>query len=366
MYIGWRMKLPTVPDEHGHSKGVRQRVERSFPAVRAAFGFRDVVKEALERKFGERLARLTGHGEMAGDAGRERYLSFPDFLLCVGRDIETKRDAMVRADLELEARRRARRQTFAERDRLKRKLYDARVRFKKEARRKLGKRWRVVLALEGETVRDPMELTRQAGHAVHWASGPNAPRVDVLGRPVDWASMAAPMAPLIEELDATMKTIAREDAWVIQALADRITTMEAFDDGYAKGARTLESTYVLLGLPTLATVVRPHLKVAGRVGRPSKHPPVDDYPDLVDRVRAAGLLPAAEPVRELPTKPGERHRLAIWIAAYRQAVVPYLTFLAGLSDRRHEHEGSASATGPRSAAAWPARALARWRQRGAS
>ncbi len=60
------MELPTLPAERGHSVGVRQRVERSFPAVRAAIGFRDVVAEALERKFGERLSRLAARGEAAG------------------------------------------------------------------------------------------------------------------------------------------------------------------------------------------------------------------------------------------------------------------------------------------------------------
>ncbi len=114
------MELPTLPDERGHSKGVQQRVERSLAAIRAAVGFHDVLTEALERKFGERLARRAGDGGAGGDGGRERYLSLPDFLLYVGRDIEHKRDEMVRADLALEAQRRARRRVFAERDRLKR------------------------------------------------------------------------------------------------------------------------------------------------------------------------------------------------------------------------------------------------------
>ena len=91
-----------------------ERVERSFPAVRAAVGFNDVVKEALERKFGERLARLAALGDAGGDGGRERYVSVPDFLVFIGRDIERKRDEMVRADLALEAQRQARRQVFAE------------------------------------------------------------------------------------------------------------------------------------------------------------------------------------------------------------------------------------------------------------
>ncbi len=371
------MELPTLPAERGHSLGVRQRVERSFPAVRAAIGFLDVLEEALDRKFGERLRRLLARGEAAGEDGRERYISVPDFVLNVGRDIEKTRDAMVRADLALAAQRRIRRRAGDRRDRRARKLYDARVRFKKQARRALGKkRWELTVCLQGETLRDPLALSRQADHDVNWASGPAAPRLGIDGIPVDWVAMAAPLTPLAEEVRATVDAVTHEDALVIQALEARIWAMKEFDTWYGDGARTLESTYLLLGLPTLAAAVRPHLKVAGRVGRSAKSPPVDDYPDLVERVLAAGLLPAVAP--ELPRRgtnesmaaeSDERNRLAVWMAAYRQAIVPYLSFLSSLPARRLRSEGSVAAdaaAGRRSAAAWPARVLARWRRRGAS
>ncbi len=90
---------------------------------------------------------------------------------------------------------------------------------------------------------------------------------------------------------------------------------------------------LLLGLPTLAAAVRPHLKVAGRVGRPSISPPVDDYPDLVERARATGLLPAESERRGPSAESDERHRLAVWMAAYRQVIEPYLSFLASLPAR---------------------------------
>ncbi len=176
--------------------------------------------------------------------------------------------------------------------------------------------------------------------------------------------MTAPLEPLRDDLHAAIDVVHHEDALVTQVLADRIGKVEAFDDWYNKGARTLECTYVLLGLPTLAAAVRPHLKVAARVGRPSKLPPVDDYPDLVERVRAVGLLPAAAERPRPPAESDERHRLAVWMATYREAIVPYLSFLAGLKVRHPRPEGSGAAASPRSAAAWPARVLARWRRRG--
>ena len=152
----------------------------------------------------------------------------------------------------------------------------------------------------------------------------------------------------------------------IQALEARIWALQAFDKQYGAGARVLERLFLVLGLPTLATAVRPHLKVAGRVGRPSKVPPADDYPDLVEQVRAAGLLPeGTAETAAAAARPRERRRLAAWMAAYRQVVVPYLSFLARWSASRPGPEGSESpgeAIGRRSAAAWPARALARRRR----
>ncbi len=252
---------------------MRQRVERNFPAVRAAVGFHDVFKEALERKFGERHRRmLAARGEAAGGDGRERYVSVPDFLLFIGLDIEKKRDAMVQADLALAERRRIRREACDSRDRRKRRLYDARVKFKQEAQKKLGrKRWQNAIMIKGETPRHPLELTRQAGLDLSWASGPHPPRLGLDQYPVDWAAMAAPLAPLRDDLEAAVVALDHESSLVTGALVDRIDAMEAFDDWYAKGSRTLETTYVLLGLPTLAAAVRPHLKgtAAGDGGGPA-------------------------------------------------------------------------------------------------
>lgn len=337
------MELPTLPDERGHSRGVRRRVERSFPAVCVAAAFQDVLIEALDRRFGERLRRLqAARGEEAADDGRERYISVPDVILFVGQEIAEKRDAMVRADLALEERRKIRRQTCARRDRIRNKLYKERVKFKKEARARLGrKRWKLALTLEGETLRDPVVLAKQADHDASWAWGPLAPSRGVDGLPIDWARMAAPLPPLVEELRATIDVVTHHEALVIQALEARIWAVQAFDKEYGDGARLLERTFFLVGLPTLATAVRPHLKVAGRVGRPSKTPPVDDFPDLVEQARATGLVPeeTAE-TAAAPAESQERHRLAAWLAAYRQAVVPYLSFLA---------RWSASRSGPKEA-----------------
>lgn len=67
------------------------------------------------------------------------YISVPGFVLNIGRDLEKERDAMVCADLALAAQRRVRRRACDRRDRRARKLYDARVRFKQEARRAMSR-----------------------------------------------------------------------------------------------------------------------------------------------------------------------------------------------------------------------------------
>ncbi|MCP3961197.1 MAG: hypothetical protein GY719_25400 [bacterium] len=365
------MELPTLPAERGHALGVRRRVERSFPAVRIAYGCADVVTEALSRRFAERLKSMAGgggaaRGEADGGSGLDRYISVPDFVLNVGRDIEELRDEMVRADLALAAQRRVRRRACGRRDWRKRKLYDARVRFKKDVRQRLDRKdWKLALTLKGETSRDPHELARQANLDVAWASGPHAPRIEGVGVVVDWAEMAAPLVPLRDDLWAAIDVVYDEAARVNGKLEARIWAMQAFDEWYGRSARWLESTFFLVGLPTLAAAVRPHLKGVGRVGRPPKSPPADLYPDLVERVRAAGLLSAAEPERRAaPAESDERHLLASWMAAYRQAIVPYLSFLASLRARDSGSGAAAGGAAGRSAVAWPARTLARWRGRG--
>ncbi len=359
------MELPTLPAERGHAKGVRQRVERCFPAIRAAVGFLEVSKEALDRKFGDRAQQLAGRGRVAGEDGHERYISVPDFLLHIGLDMERKRDAMVRADLALAERRRIRRRACDRRDRLSRKLYKARVKFKKEALAKLGKkRWKNAVMIKGETPRDPNELARRAGLDLSWASGRLPPRLGLDQYPVDWKAMTAPLKPLRDDLEEAIDAVYHESAIVAGALEDRIRTMADFDEWYAKGSRMLECTYILLGLPTLASAVRPYLKVSGRVGRPSNTRPADDYPDLIERVRADGLLPATAERPGPPVESDETSRLAVWIAAYREVIVPYLSFLTGLKAAENQSTSSGSAASPKSAAAWPARMLARWRGRG--
>ena len=52
------MSLPTPALDFGHTKGVRQRIRLSLPAVRAAKDFDPAFREALARKVG-RLGTFT-------------------------------------------------------------------------------------------------------------------------------------------------------------------------------------------------------------------------------------------------------------------------------------------------------------------
>ncbi len=76
--------------------------------------------------------------------------------------------------------------------------------------------------------------------------------------------------------------------------------------------RFLERLLELVDLPTLAAAVRPELEGTGRRGRPSKRPPRDLFPDLVDAALAldpgAGLT--LQEIRDLvPRRPVEHRRL---------------------------------------------------------
>ncbi len=98
--------------------------------------------------------------------------------------------------------------------------------------------------------------------------------------------MTSSLESLRDELDAALDAIDSAAAAVQMALDLRDAAIIEFDDRYLKGTRLLERFFRLLGMPSLAAAVRPHLKVTSRVGRPAKKPESDDHPDLVARVFA--------------------------------------------------------------------------------
>ena len=289
------MEIPDLilPTDLGASRGVRRRLRQSFPAVRVAHACPEIVGEAANRRFADRLERQRILGEEADGEGGEQYISVPGLVYGIGLEILRVGETLVTADNALAGARRKRRAACDRRDDLKRRLYRRRVDFREETRGLLGReRSRQCLILEGETVRDPRELVRQVRFDLVWAEDPpeNLQR-SIVGLDMGWAPRTAPLAALAGELDLAIDAVEGERGPVNLALEARTFAIADFDSTYGKGARLLESVLIYLGLPTLAAMVRPHLKVAGRVGRPKMKREVDLYPDLVRRAIASRLLP---------------------------------------------------------------------------
>ena len=281
-----RIELPDPPVRLGCSKRVRRRVRESIPAVRVAFASIEILGEAIERCWGEKIARHREQWqreakEAAGDG--ERRLTVADLVYGIGCEIQRLAATMVETDEALDAARRHRRRWFDRRDAARRGLYGELGRFRKHAKGILRpRRARLVPALCGETARDPRQLIQQTDDCLSWAAGFAEPPPGA----EDWTAMTPRLQSLRDELDAALDTIDGAAAAVDMALELRDRAIVEYDDRYLKGTRLLERFFRLLGMPSLAAAVRPHRKVTAHVGRPAKKPEPDEHPDLVARVFA--------------------------------------------------------------------------------
>ncbi len=365
------MDIQTLPTDLPCSTGVRRRIERSRPAVRAASGFAGVLKEALVRRWGDKLERDQRQRDLCAKTGGPEVggpeVGVAELFQRVGHDIEEKSKALMAADAALKEARQHRRAWCRRRDRAAKGLYKELSAFRKAARGLLGKEG--MPDLLGETPRDPYTLVFLTDLDTSWANDVKNPQEQPIdGVTVPWAELARRMKPTRDETHTAIHAVYYAKAGVDAALEARENALEAFDKTYNRGSRLLECLLVYLGLPTLAAAVRPHLKVAGRVGRPSKKVPVDEYPDLVEQVRAAGLLPA-EPKTCDETDTGGLRKRWSRMRRYLRFRSTETTTLAD-SARADSSSKSSASSRPGSPTAvienvqrWPARALDWWRRR---
>lgn len=284
-----RIELPDPP-RPGCSKGVQRRVYESIPAVRVAFASIEILSEAIERRWDERIESHREEWqrearEAAGDG--ERRITVPDLVHGIGCEIQRLAARMVEEDEDLDVLRYYRRQGCERRDSARRALYGELGRFRKSARDYLRPRPAPLApALRGETVREPGPLIQQAGECLSWAAAFAAGAGNGSGDSsnLPWQTMKPRLESLRDELEAGLAALDRTAPSLDMALDMRNRAMAAYDDRYLKGTRLLERLYYLLGMPSLAAAVRPHLKVTARVGRPAKSPVPDEHPDLVARV----------------------------------------------------------------------------------
>lgn len=284
------MNPQTPPLDLGHTRGVRQRILKSLPAVRATKDFDAAFQEAL-RRMGHRL----GHRlEVEYD---DSHISF---VRAAGLVIEQLGVELVAADHALARARRLWREACGRREAVRLETYRALSKFRDDARGILRpRRSKHIRCLNGATERDPHYLLSQVREVIDWAgdqqSSPDGP-----GAGLDWSKLAAPLVILHDDLETAIDAAVTAGIAVDAPLASRKQAIKAFDQELLRGCRVLERTFEVLGLPTLAAAVRPHLKGTGRVGRPSARPPVDQHPDLVAGLRATGLLPLVPPGDDWP------------------------------------------------------------------
>ena len=368
------MATSTQSTESPISAGVRRRLELSQPAVRAAAGFAEVLSEAVARRWGDKLERSHRERQLCAEIAGPRT-SIVELFESIGRDVAERRAEMVAADAALERARRQRREKCRRRDRAAKRLVLELGRFRKAARDLLGPETvRQIPNLSGPTLRDPFALSLQAEFDIAWATDPDHPPAQPTGGVrVAWAKLAAGLIPLRDEALAAIHEVYRAKARIDAALEVRDRALAAFDKTYRRGSRLLECLLTYLGLPTLAAAVRPHLKVAGRVGRPSAVAPLDEHPDLVARIRAAGLLPAQAVAGTADAaRTAERLRLKLVGGAWWRGLVGWVSGPDAVADppqpsaagRPPAASGRESTVSGRESAAarWPTRAVGWWRR----
>ncbi len=292
------------------SKGVQDRIFLAAPTIWAAFAYSEFVFEAGRRTYPDLEAKfyeLTAEERQA----RPRYLSLRQFMRLNSDELCRVRDRMVAADRALDRERRALAEERRRRDEQVKTTYRRVIWLRDQFEDRVGKRRTTDrLNVQGDTPRDPDRLLQVARRAAETVLNeevflPEPMRGTVIARQV----VGRNLADECDVLEASLKAITLKQAGVNGAISVREERIDTFDDYRAKLGRFLEALLVLIGMPTLAEMVRPELEGTGRRGRPSKEK--DLFPDLVEAALAldpgAGLT--IEEIRDLvPRRPVEYRR----------------------------------------------------------
>ena len=172
-----------------------------------------------------------------------------------------------------------------------------------------------MLAVDGETPRDPTGLIHQVRSTVNFMQEPKIelPAVDVAGIDMDPAAMAIQLTDEADELESVLTGIERERK---NAETTRMVKNEAiaeFDRRYLWVGRGLETYFHLAGMHELAEKVRPSTRRSGRRAADENLGPATVEPATVEpAVDAEPAEPAAEPAAGAepaadaePTEPAE-------------------------------------------------------------
>ncbi len=256
-----------------NSKRTHNRAEHALPIVWAAFACADVASEAMRRMV----------GAPAVDAGTRIGGTFID----VGRRILQRMRAMLSADAIYHQLRARQRRRQARRDAIARRLYRQLSQARPRLRR-LVKDAEVRCQLEklGPTRRRPWLLCRQASEILNLLQlRLRDDEISVVTEVIE--EIAATLGASLAELNQALDRVGQGRYEVASAMLNQRQAMQRFDRTATRGAQLIEAQLNLIGLPTLGDSVRPQV---GRRGRPLKQRPVDRHPDLVEQVRAVGMI----------------------------------------------------------------------------
>ncbi len=269
------------------SNRVHNRFQKAQPTIEAAFAFDDAIVEATRRG----LQGDPGPGAMEGAPEQ----ASGEILRLLGRNLRHRLRRMLAVDdhyQELRARQRHRRK---QRDAIAQSGHALLVNVRKYLQGFYG--WDgacEVLGVWGPTEREPRALHQQLGEGLWWARNwDGMPEPLIAGGEKEAEECLARLEELYSELDEVIDDVGRGDRQVEVAMLDQRAAMAEFDRAYQHGAEAMEAQLIQVGLPTLAAAVRPGV---GRRGRPLKQRPVDLHPDLVEQVRADGLVDLELPV----------------------------------------------------------------------
>ncbi len=263
------------------SKAVSDRIKRCLTVVVAGYAFAAILSEAARRMMHDFLHRQREDG--AGDETPEDAPAVEDLIRLAAQELEERCRAMVEADDALKRSRASLRRWRRRRDRRAQDVYDFLTTVRKFLRRLVGYAPIDRLDMSGPTPRNPTVLLNRARHAAGILADPDKePECSFAdsddGR-LKTSGMARRLTARCDRLAEALAAVTAADAAEAAALEAQRQAIADFDPYCLKTARLFERSLDKLGLPTLASSVRPGVK---RRGRPAKSRPVDLFPDLVE------------------------------------------------------------------------------------
>ncbi len=264
------------------SKVVRDRIRRCLTVVVAGYAFSAIAGEAARRLMRDFLSRQRENG--AGDDAPEGAPSLEDLMFLGAEELEEWCRAMVEADAALQRSRATLRRRRRRRDRRAQRVYDFLATVRKLFKGLVAYEGAIdSLDMRGPTPRKPRALLNSARHAAGVLADPDQePACSFAARRagrLKTSGLARRLTVRCDRLAEALAAVTAGEAAEVAALEAQRQAIEEVSRLCLKTARLFELLLENLGLPTLASSVRPGVK---RRGRPAKFRPVDLFPDLVE------------------------------------------------------------------------------------